>query len=113
MDTLTELDYGVIIDEPFVCKGYSMTGNNVYGDLITYNHLECDSESALAIYNYPNGRPSVHYLYDENKWVYDLQGVGYTADDTNKLRTIIIETAQTVSAEFYNWAITGGNLVKQ
>lgn len=28
-------------------------------------------------------------------------------------QTIILSTNQTVSADFYNWAITGGNLVKQ
>ena len=28
-------------------------------------------------------------------------------------KTIILSAPQTVSADFYNWAITGGNLVKQ
>lgn len=36
---------------------------------------------------------------------------GGWADDVYK--TITLDTAQTVSAEFYNWAITQGNLVKQ
>ena len=36
---------------------------------------------------------------------------GGWADDVYK--TITLDTSQTVSAEFYNWAITDGNLVKQ
>lgn len=39
---------------------------------------------------------------DEMSWVQD-----------DALKTITLSTAQTVSKEFYNWAITGGNLVKQ
>lgn len=39
---------------------------------------------------------------DEMSWVED-----------SALKTITISTAQTVSADFYNWAIIGGNLVKQ
>lgn len=31
----------------------------------------------------------------------------------DEYKTITLSTPQTVSAEFYNWAITGGNLVKQ
>ena len=44
---------------------------------------------------------------------------GYIDDDDNvwfsnlAYQTIIISTPQTVTAEFYNWAITGGNLVIQ
>ena len=36
---------------------------------------------------------------------------GVWIDDSYK--TINLSTAQTVSKDFYNWAITGGNLVKQ
>lgn len=34
-------------------------------------------------------------------------------DNSDDYQTITLSTPQTVSAEFYNWAITGGNLVKQ
>lgn len=46
-------------------------------------------------------------------------GWGYIDDDDNvwhsnlSYQTITLTAPQTVSAEFYNWAITGGNLVKQ
>lgn len=33
--------------------------------------------------------------------------------ETDAYKTITLSTPQTVSADFYNWAITGGNLVKQ
>lgn len=46
-------------------------------------------------------------------------GWGYIDDDDNvwhsnlSYQTITLTAPQTVSADFYNWAITGGNLVKQ
>ena len=46
-------------------------------------------------------------------WQYvDENGDMFSATDTAKLRTIVIATDQTVSNEFYKWAITDGNLVK-
>lgn len=51
------------------------------------------------------------FKYPNNRWVYqDFEGEESNAP---ALQTIIIESTQTVSADFYNWAITGGNLVKQ
>lgn len=99
---------------PFACKSYSLTANNVYGDLVDYSVIVVDD---VAVGLYPsseNDRPSLLFDVDDSTWKYDAFGAGpYTATDDNKLRTIIVETDQTVSAEFYNWAITQGNLVKQ
>lgn len=55
-----------------------------------------------------------HYSYD-GEYIDDLictfdeQPIEWYLDD----RFITLSTAQTVTADFYNWAIAGGNLVKQ
>ena len=97
----------------FACKSYSLTANNVYGDLVDYSRIIVD-ETNVSLYPEENDRPSLLFDIDDNTWKYDIFGAGpYTATDDNKLRTIILETDQQVSQEFYNWAITQGNLVKQ
>lgn len=47
---------------------------------------------------------------DDSTTVYDATGGGWISDN---YKTITLSTPQAVSAEFYEWAITGGNLVKQ
>lgn len=63
---------------------------------------------------------SVYREYDEVSDVsidYDPVGVAYNADNsawfTEELQTIVLETDQPVSAEFYQWAIVEENLIKQ
>lgn len=107
---LAVLEGGAAIS--FACKSYSLTANNVYGGLVDYSIIYVD-ETFVGLYPSDNDRPSLSFSSDDNKWTYDVVGVGYTATDDNKLRTIIVETDQQVSPEFYNWAITDGNLVKQ
>lgn len=51
--------------------------------------------------------------YSGGEWQCSRGGNIYTATDTSILRTITLATDQQVSAEFYDWAITGGNLVEQ
>lgn len=62
---------------------------------------------------YPDSEWSLYsfFKYPNHSWIY--QDPGGESFDAPSLQTIVIETAQTVSADFYNWAITGGNLVKQ
>lgn len=55
-----------------------------------------------------------HYLYegnyiDEIVCTFDEQPIAWYLDS----HYISITTAQTVPSEFYDWAITQGNLVKQ
>lgn len=97
----------------FSCKSYSLTANNVYGDLVNYSRIIVD-ETSVSLFPSDDDSPSLLFDVDDNTWKYDVFGAGpYTATDDNKLRTIIVETDQQVSQEFYNWAITQGNLVKQ
>lgn len=52
-------------------------------------------------YRSDNGSTTIAFDRSDDDWT------------SNNYKTIILSTTQTVSAEFYNWAITGGNLVKQ
>ena len=58
---------------------------------------------------------SITYWPDKND--IDTSTTVYAASDSSwtdtAYKTITLSTSQTVSAEFYNWAITQGNLVKQ
>ena len=58
---------------------------------------------------------SITYWTDKND--IDTSTTVYAASDSSwtdtAYKTITLSTSQTVSAEFYNWAITQGNLVKQ
>lgn len=101
-------------------KGYVLIENNTYS-YDTYR-IRLIQRRDIADTGYTNslyielGKYFIYYHYAGNRintWTCDDTDNTYTATDTNKLRTIIVETAQTVSADFYNWAITGGNLVKQ
>ena len=73
-----------------------------FSDLITeYTEMSVEPEED------GDGMSLVYGLTDG---VYDTGGEGWISDN---YRTITLSTDQTVSAEFYEWAITGGNLVKQ
>ena len=65
------------------------------------SNVSCDGirVDTSAIYYIIGGRESTSYN-TTRAWIEDYQ-------------TITLSTSQTVSAEFYNWAITQGNLVKQ
>lgn len=53
-------------------------------------------------------------IYSEtSNWEDGIKVYNGTSWTNDAYKTIILATPQTVSAGFYNWAITGGNLVKQ
>lgn len=115
-------DPNMVISQNFSSgvKGYVLTDNNTYS-YSTYK-IRLIQRRDITDTGYTNsiyielGSYFIYYHYAGNMintWTCDDVDNTYTATDTNKLRTIIVETDQTVSADFYNWAITGGNLVKQ
>ena len=91
--------------------GCTMTADDVYGDDADYIFMsfepETDDTYGDLFMTRFDEEASISF---SERWTYNEQ---FVASNTDKLRTIIIETPQTVSAEFYEWAITGGNLVKQ
>lgn len=94
-------------------KMNTLVSDNTYGKMSIFN-------SIVITFSSVSGRNSVEISGDDifirykSKWEYSgVDDEIYTAADTTKLRTIIFETDQQVFPEFYKWAITDGNLVKQ
>lgn len=78
-------------------NGYAIRAGNYYGFGIIYE----------------GGSVYEGYGYTTNKWGYVDIDAGEVYSEDNTIQTITLSTDQQVSPEFYNWAITQGNLVKQ
>ena len=87
------------IDQRFVEYTEVLIQFSSYGNEYGALTIWLDGEIGLLTY-VENGEASNTYFSDSG-WVF------------NNYKTITLSTPQTVSAEFYEWAITGGNLVKQ
>ncbi len=103
------------IDQAITGTINTLTANNTYGskktiDIISIARGGTFEPGSITIANNVQG----YFIQMDNyEWFYiDENGEKFTATDTTKLRTIIFETDQQVSPEFYKWAITDGNLVK-
>lgn len=101
------------ITEKITATINTLTANNVYGSQKTIDTISVyrgtEQYGTLQIFN-----TEPFYNITGSDWKYmNENGEEFTATDTSKLRTVIFETDQQVSPEFYNWAITQGNLVKQ
>nr|DAI55030.1 MAG TPA: hypothetical protein [Caudoviricetes sp.] len=100
------------VDFEFPISGlmYTLTANNVYGSQVSFSSVGFIVGEHIGIYSSDNSFISFY----NSSWEFNSSdGDVYTTTDTNKLRTITLSTAQPVSADFYKWAITDGNLVKQ
>ena len=78
----------------------------------TTNNVQCTSIEPM----YTGGAHSaVYYGPVGSVYTYSWSQEGETGGgwDNDAYKTITLTTSQTVSADFYNWAITQGNLVKQ
>lgn len=73
----------------------NFTSNGVAYELLKY------VGSSISYWTDKNDIDTLTVVYNGSNWTND------------NYKTIILATSQTVSAEFYNWAITQGNLVKQ
>lgn len=103
------------IDQAITGTINTLTANNTYGskktiDIISIARGGTFEPGSITI---ANNVQEYFIQMDNYEWFYiDENGETFTATDTTKLRTIIFETDQQVSPEFYKWAITDGNLVK-
>ncbi len=100
------------ITEKITATINTLTANNVYGSQKTIDTISVyrgiEQYGTVQIFN-----TEPFYNITGSEWKYmNENGEEFTATDTSKLRTIIFETDQQVSPEFYKWAITDGNLVK-
>lgn len=100
-------------------QGSTLTANNVYGNNIYYTNLVTVPSGnagigSIAIVNTNNAL----IQYNGTSWTY-IGDDQFTVTDTSKLRTIEIFVHQVgdgraaIPPKFYDWAITGGNFVKQ
>lgn len=95
------------LDLDFVAKGNSLTADNVYGNTVNIEHVLVQDTGFLSLFNTSNGEASWNLV----EWVYNDGEVEYVVTDNTKLRTIIVETDQVVTDEFYSWFST--NTTKQ
>lgn len=91
------------MDLDFVAKGNSLTANNVYGSQIDIMHVVVQGTGYLLLYTIEDFIEWDLYTWQYQHEVTEEDWITYTADDTTKLRTIIVETDQTISEEFYTW----------
>lgn len=108
----------ISIDETVSGKMNTLTGNNTYGEQTSFDGISLvDSTAQIGMLFIANSTSGNNVRCEEGDWkyvtnYYDADADEYTATDTTKLRTIALETDQSVSKDFYNWAITQDNLVK-
>ena len=98
-EELTGVSGGGNLDLDFVAKGNSLTADNVYGNTVNIEHVLVQGTGFLSLFNTSNGEASWNLV----EWVYNDSEEEYVVTDNTKLRTIIVETDQTVSEEFYTW----------
>lgn len=108
----------ISIDETVSGKMNTLTGNNSYGEQTSFDGISLvDSTGQMGMLVIGNSTSGNNVKCEGGDWkystnCYDADADEYTTTDTTKLRTIVLEAYQQVSPEFYNWAITQGNLVK-
>lgn len=89
-----EIDFDIIF----------VSGSTTYSNINISLDTNMEYTDTVSYFSESEGDPLVVYIAsDDEKW--SAVNAVY--------QTITISTSQTVSAEFYTWAITGGNLVKQ
>lgn len=99
-------------------KGYYLTANNVYATE-TKNVYQIDVQTtdtglaSLTIYIDVTAGVTTYNLFDGETENPSWHTNDFTATDTTKLKILVVEQNIAVSPEFYKWAITDGNLVKQ
>lgn len=102
-EELTRVSSGNNLDLDFIAKGNSLTAVNVYGSQIDIEHIVVQDTGYLLLYTVDDYIEWDLYTWQYQHEVTEEDWITYTADDTTKLRTIIVETDQTVSEEFYIW----------
>ena len=102
------------IDENISGKMNSLTADNTYGEQTSFDGITVvDSTGQIGVVFIGNSTNGNQVQCAGGDWKYvNTDGDEYTTTDTSKLRTIVLETDQYVSQEFYDWAITQANLVK-
>lgn len=102
-EELTGVSSGNGLDLDFVAKGNSLTAVNVYGSQIDIEHIAVQDTGYLLLYTVEDFIEWDLYTWQYQHEVTEADWITYTADDTTKLRTIIVENNQNVDDQFYTW----------
>lgn len=111
--------FNLTTDETVSGKMYTLTANDTYGEQTSF-------DSISLVKKEPGGLGSISILNSTDftiiscggsEWKYlNTDGEEFTLSEntqtTLKIRTIVFETDQYVSQEFYNWVTTQGNFTK-
>ena len=98
----------------------SLTANDTYGNETDIESMNLDyiaEDDLFTISVNSNTNESYQYvMYDSSRGWYwytdEIVGEEYTATDSSKLRTITLNEDQEVPQEFYEWAISQGNMIE-
>lgn len=72
---------------------YSMTADNTFGELVPISSVTCSYNSSNDYSLTIEGRSAERIIFNQDGWKYQNVNGDFTATDTEKLRTIIIETS--------------------
>lgn len=96
-------------------KMNTLVAENIYGEMSPFNNITIYF-SPVSSRNYVtiscSDENDTNYInYQSSEWSYTNKNEEFTATDTTKLRTVIFETDQQVSQEFYTWFTANANKV--
>lgn len=108
------------INFDIVAVANSLTANDIYGNETDIESMNLDytaEDDLFTIFVSSNTNESYQYVvYDSSRGWYwytdEIIGEEYTAMDSSKLRTITLNEDQEVPQEFYEWAISQGNMIE-
>lgn len=106
-------------EETISGKMYTLTANDTYGEQTSFDSISLVKKEPCglgAIFIF-NSTDLTIFSCGGSEWKYlNTDGEEFTLSEntqtTLKIRTIVLETDQYVSQEFYNWVTTQGNFTK-
>ena len=112
--------FNLATDETISGKMYTLTANDTYGEQTSFDSISLIKKEpgGLGSILILNSTDSTYVSCAGSEWKYlNTDGEEFTLSEntqtTLKIRTIVFETDQYVSQEFYNWVTTQGNFTKE
>lgn len=112
--------FNLATDETISGKMYTLTANDTYGEQTSFDSISLTSQEAggLGGMYILNSADATEIDCVGSEWKYlNADGEEFILSEntqtTLKIRTIVLETDQYVSQEFYNWVTTQGNFTKE
>lgn len=112
--------FNLATNETISGKMYTLTANDTYGEQTSFDSISLIKKEpgGLGSILILNSTDSTYVSCAGSEWKYlNTDGEEFTLSEntqtTLKIRTIVFETDQYVSQEFYNWVTTQGNFTKE